>query len=147
MEATKTNETAAHVIESLKALNPYELANMAGITVGRARNEDGTLSEGLDMLDTVRVTLIDVIRYEGIDTEAIRDNAGEYADSAVPVYTYRIFSAVLDLCAWSEDVEDYFGGIEADFEQMARAALYMQATSLVHALADFIDEAVENFEN
>lgn len=144
---TTNKGTWQNVIADVEALSVWEMANSIDVRVSRLHDDTGALSDGADMLDTVRRCVVDQLTYAGdIDTDKLRDDAHEIADGAVPVYTYRIFSAVVDLCAFDEDIEGVSGDTAQSFERMAQLSLYVIANNLVHAFADFIDEAVENYE-
>jgi hypothetical protein len=63
------------------------------------------------------------------------DSAHEIADSAVPIYTHRMWQTFVDLAAYQEDPSE-LGDYSDDPNRMAGVCLYMIADRLARALGE-----------
>jgi len=114
--------------DTLKALTPYALADLAGVAA-----PDSPTSAGAGWLDTIRVDVIDMLH----DDEISDDSIHEHADSAVSVYKHERMTIVVDLAIWDEDIEEYAGDSgEVTILGLAGLAQYVVAERLIRALIE-----------
>jgi hypothetical protein len=121
------NYEKSEMLDALKALNGFELANMAGVNAGHGA--------GVDMLDTVRAGFVEAFENDEFDRYG-SDRLSEIADGAVPVYYATTFEALVELRAWAEDI-DGLCAPEADLATRANVCLFVVAERLGYALAEF----------
>lgn len=115
-------------------MTAYELARIADVQ----SPDDAFESPGAQFLLGIAEDVKDRRGYGELD----EDSAHEIADSAVPVYTYKMWQTFVDLCAWDEDLDD-LGGSTGDMTKDAMAALYLIASRLAYAL---IEEGTDDDE-
>ncbi len=109
-------------------MNPFELATLADVTA-----PDSGWSPGANFLTEVAEMVA-----ENPDMEI-----HEIADRAVPVYTHTIFTTLVDLCAYDEDLEGF------EFSNMTEEAahcLYQVAYRLADALREQATEGDDDDE-
>jgi hypothetical protein len=117
----------AEAVGALRALNGFQLANLAEVNAGHGA--------GFDMLDAVRLGVIDaVVNGDLLEARYPEDTLTEIADGAVPVYYATTFEALVELRAWAEDIDGLVEN-EADLATRANVCLFVVAERLARALA------------
>ena len=145
---TQSEAIKSHVIDELNALTVWELASNADTALARVNNAEGTISDGANYLDTVRVTVAEYVRdFEGELDELgayIQDDSSSIADYALPVYTVDVFQTMLDLFAYREDVSEYSEG--RSMEDIAKFAIWTIGERVAGNLGKYVAELIENYE-
>lgn len=121
-------------METTTERTAYELACMAEVA-----SPDGPDSPGAKWLRYVEQIAMEAIEY-GAD---LGEDVHEYADSAVPVYTYERWQVFVDLAAYEEDDEGLCGP-DDDMTQRAGVALYVIAARLIAALGEDVTDDDED---
>jgi hypothetical protein len=113
-------------------MNAYELAHMAGVT-----SPDSLESPGAQWLVQVASYADELGDELAADNEHLSDDITEAADSVVPVYTHNRWQVFVDLCAYTEDIEEY-SAQDSDMTMTTQAgiALYLIAERLLTALVE-----------
>ncbi len=118
----------------------------------RADCKSPSTDEGRGFLTLTRDCLLERVTYyladqdddETPDWNDFRDDVvWEVADGVVPVYTYDVWATFTDLAAYNEGCADYVP-VDATMEDRARAALYLIAERLCHALIGELEAADED---
>lgn len=105
--------------------NAYRLAGIAGTA-----EPDALDSPGAAFLLAVQQTLSDLI---DVQAASLDELAHEAVDAVIPIYTYRLWTAFVDLAAWTEDTSELAGDSD-DLTSHATAALYLIGKRLADAL-------------
>lgn len=116
-------------------MNAYQLANLADV-----QSPDSLESPGAQWLVQVASYADEIDASE----EYWQDEVSEAADSVVPIYTHNRWQVFVDLCAYTEDVNDIDPGASADMNDRAGLALYMIAERLLVALVEAKAEEAED---
>lgn len=133
-----TNKFDTVHADELHALTPYELARLADCA-----SPDGTTSDGAEMLDSVRLDVIEAFSLDSWGTYP-EDTAREIADSCVPVYNHNRAVAFADLSAWQEDIDGQISAYESiDMVQLMGIALYQIGERLALALYEKYKHTLE----
>jgi hypothetical protein len=139
-------------LDEILAMSAYDLAKMADVAT-----PDNLDSPGAMFLHSVRTEVVEAWRDDRlarVEDDLDGDVIHLIADEAPSVYTYRRFQELLDLAAFSEELESDLIGKEPTMIDMAGLALYQIAERLAYALvekirsnyADAVAEAAEPAE-
>lgn len=119
------------ILEDIEGYTSYTLAGMAGCSA-----PDSLSSPGARMLDSVRDSVVELIKRGEITLDDFDDNGQlhQVADSGPSDYTHTLWCEFVDLCAYQEEPEfdDTWG---TDLNQAAATALYQICSRLTFALA------------
>jgi len=85
-------------LQYLQNVGVFEIARVA-----ECGSPDSHDSAGAELLDTIRICLIDHLRYD----PKVAVPVSEIANSSVTVYTHPIWLQFVDLCGYNEDLSDY----------------------------------------
>lgn len=124
--------TYAVTIDEMRALNGYELSDMAG-----CQSPDSLSSEGARFLECVRDAVAEKITSGSVTLSDFNDNGqlSEISDNAPSVYTHARWRQFVDLGAYSEDPE-ITDEWPKSLTEAAGLALYQIADRLAYALCE-----------
>jgi hypothetical protein len=123
----------------LRALTAYELARIAD-----CGDPDTLDSAGAEFLKDVRDDVVQTFLEDNWSADTYATVWG-IADSNVPVMTHDIAKAFVDLCAYREDISDYFD-YEGDTVKLMQVALYVIGERLASALLEQYRHTLEELE-
>ena len=135
MEATNevTDTTVKDALEYLATVSVFELSR-----IGDCGSPDSLTSPGAELLDSIRVNLIDHLQH---DAEA-PVSVGEIADPCVSVYTHTIWLQFADLRAYDEDISDYMA-LGSTMTQQAQFALAYLAERILIELCGLLELEID----
>lgn len=125
------------ILEDLQDLSAFQLASIA-----ECGSPDSASSYGAEMLELVYMSVIEELR----DLESIgdwdTDRTFEIAEGCINVYTHKLWTAFVDLCAYQEPVSEFASlgysiNIAYDgMEKLAWIALHSINVRLIDALLE-----------
>jgi hypothetical protein len=135
METTikSTDAQVKHALEYLATVSVFELSK-----IGDCASPDSLTSPGAELLDNVRINLIDLLQH---DAEAVVPVA-EIADSSLSVYTHTIWLQFADLRAYDEDISDYMA-LGSTMTQQAQFALAYLAERVIVELCGLLELEID----
>lgn len=135
MEATNevTDTKVEHALEFLARVSVFELSR-----IGDCASPDSLTSPGAELLDNLRINLIDHLQH---DAEGIVPVA-EIADSSLSVYTHTIWLQFADLRAYDEEISDYMA-LGSSMTQQAQFALAFLAERVILELCNLLELEVD----
>jgi len=131
MEATTeiTEAIVKDALQYLASVSVFELSRIADCGC-----PDSATSPGADLLDTVRINLIDHL--ENNPESAIQ--VWEIADSSITVYTHPIWEQFVDLCGYNEDHSNGMA-LGSTMTEQAQYVLCMIAERTIVSLCRLLD--------
>lgn len=124
-----TDTKVEHALEFLAKVSVWELSRIADCA-----SPDSATSAGADLLDSIRVNLIDFLQH---DSEGIVPVL-EIADASVTVYTHAIWLTFVDLCAYNEDLSAYMA-LGSTMTEQAQYVLVQVAERVLTELCTLLE--------
>jgi hypothetical protein len=120
-------------LEFLAAVSVFELSRIAD-----CGSPDSLKSPGAELLDNIRVNLIDHL--ENNPESAVQ--VAEIAESSVTVYTHPIWLQFVDLCAYNEDISEYMA-LGSTMTQQAQYSLGYLAERVITELCGLLELEID----
>jgi hypothetical protein len=129
----KTNKSmdkkVKDALQFLAAVSVFELSR-----IGECGSPDSLTSPGAELLDNIRINLIDHLENNPESEVQI----SEIAESSISVYTHPSWLQFVDLCAYQEDISEYMA-LGSTMTQQAQYALAYLAERVLTELCGLLE--------
>jgi len=116
-------------LQYLEDVSVFELSRIAD-----CGSPDSNTSAGAELLDAIRVNLIDHLRHDAEAAVPVSD----IADMSQNVYTHPIWLQFVDLCGYEEDLSDYMA-LGSTMTEQAQYVLANIAERTIVALCESLN--------